>query len=403
MDAVDLIQLLSTGESERVEFKESFSGGTPTSLREAVCAFANNLPGLGAPGVAFIGVRDDGAHSGLQVSDELLRNLADIKTDGNILPPPSISIQSVAAPIGELVALIVTPSDSPPVRYKGRVHIRVGPRRAIATAQEERILNERRRALDAPFDVRRVPNAGIADLDLAFFENGYLAQVVARDVLEANDRTVPEQLAATKMIAAVDDPVATVLGLLVLGKNPQDFLPGTYVQFTKFAGGKPSDPVEDSEDLRGTVADVIRRLDEKLGSHNRVAVDVNSKSTERRTELYPIAALRQVTRNALLHRTYDVTHAPVHVRWFADRIEVLSPGGPFGVVTAENFATPGLVDYRNPNLAEALRALGYVQRFGIGIQIARNLLVEAGHTELKFTVNQNTVLAEIPANPELIR
>ena len=48
----------------------------------------------------------------------------------------------------------------------------------------------------------------------------------------------------------------------------------------------------------------------------------------------------------------------------ADRIEVLSPGGAFGVVTVENFGQPGLTDYRNPNLAEAMKYLGYVQRFG---------------------------------------
>ena len=39
-------------------------------------------------------------------------------------------------------------------------------------------------------------------------------------------------------------------------------------------------------------------------------------------------ALHQITRNAVMHRTYEVTNAPVHVYWFNDRIEVLSPGGP---------------------------------------------------------------------------
>ena len=53
-----------------------------------------------------------------------------------------------------------------------------------------------------------------------------------------------------------------------------------------------------------------------------------------------------------------------------DRIEILSPGGPFGQVTVENFGQPGIVDYRNPNLAEAMRVLGLVQRFGVGIAIA---------------------------------
>ncbi len=58
-----------------------------------------------------------------------------------------------------------------------------------------------------------------------------------------------------------------------------------------------------------------------------------------------------------MHRAYESTNAPVHVYWFDDRIEISNPGGPFGVVTQANFGEPGRVDYRNPNLAEALRVL----------------------------------------------
>ena len=49
-----------------------------------------------------------------------------------------------------------------------------------------------------------------------------------------------------------------------------------------------------------------------------------------------------------MHRTYEATNMPIRVYWFNDRIEVISPGGAFGVVTAANFGQPGLTDYRNP-------------------------------------------------------
>lgn len=49
-----------------------------------------------------------------------------------------------------VAVLTVLPSDSPPVRFKRRIWVRVGPRRAIATSQEESILNERRRYRDRP-------------------------------------------------------------------------------------------------------------------------------------------------------------------------------------------------------------------------------------------------------------
>ena len=393
----ELLRLLDEGEADRVEYKEALAGDAPTKIREAICAFANDLPGYGMPGAIFVGARDDGSLVGLTVTDELLIQLANMKTDGNIVPPPSMAVRKVSRQGDDVAVITVLPSDSPPVRYQGKVHIRTGPRRDLATLQDERILNEKRRSGDAPFDVQRVPTTTLGDLDLGYFEHEYLPQAFAREVLEANARSPEERLAATKMIAAANDPSATVLGLLVLGKNPQDFLPGAYVQFLRIDGTEPHDDIIDSADIRGAVADVLRRLDEKLEAHNRTSVDFVSGSIERRMSLYPLAAIQQITRNAVMHRTYEKTNAPVHVRWFADRIEVISPGGPFGRVTAENFGRAGAVDYRNPNLAEALRTLGFVQRFGVGIPTAQNLLREAGHPEATFHIDQGSVLATIPA------
>ena len=88
----ELEQMLLEVESDLVERKESFAGDTPTKAREAVCGFANDLPGHGRPGVIFLGVRDSGSPSGLVVTDELLLNLAAMKSDGNIVPPPTLTV-----------------------------------------------------------------------------------------------------------------------------------------------------------------------------------------------------------------------------------------------------------------------------------------------------------------------
>ena len=388
-----LVRLLREKESDRVEFKESLSGDSRRRIREAICAFANDLPDRREQGVIIVGVSDDGSATGLQITDELLRQLADMKTDGNILPPPSISVERRMLRGKDVALVTVQPSDSPPVRYNGRVHVRTGPRRGIATAQDERVLNEKRRYRDIPFDVHPIASATLDDLDLLFFEREYLWQAFARDVLDANDRRLEEQLAATKMIASVDDPTPTVLGMLVLGKTPQDYLPGAYVQLLLFDGTELASDIVDSAEILGSVPDVLRRLDEKLNAYNRTTVDFTSAYLERRTSLYPMQAVQQITRNAVMHRTYESTNAPVHVHWLADRIEVTSPGGPFGRVTDENFGKPGEIDYRNPNLADAMKTLGFVQRFGLGIITAQRLMLEAGHPEVEFETSHSSVIA----------
>ena len=53
------------------------------------------------------------------------------------------------------------------------------------------------------------------------------------------------------------------------------------------------------------------------------------------------------------------------------------------------------VDYRNPNLAEALRVLGFVQRFGFGIPTARRELERNGNPPLEFEVASNRVLVRV--------
>jgi ATP-dependent DNA helicase RecG len=297
----ELETMLVDLESDLVERKESFQGEAPTKIREAVCAFSNDLPDHRRAGVVFVGARDNGQPAGLNVTDELLRSLADIKTDGNIVPPPTLSVAKRRLLNADIAVITVAPADSPPVRYRGRSWIRIGPRRGIASAQDERILNEKRRYRDLPFDAQPVPSARLEDLNTRSFEDEYLPSAFASDVLGANDRSLEQRLAATKMVATADDPTPTVLGLLVLGIRPRD----------------------------------------------------------------------------------------------DDRIEIVSPGGPYGAVTPETFGLPGVVDDRNPNLAEALRVLGFVQRFGFGIPTARRELEKNKNPEPVFGVGPNRVVVSV--------
>ena len=399
MDDMELARLIKGREAERVEFKATLKGDAPNRIREAICAFANDLPGSGEPGIVAVGLTDSGEPSELAITDKLLRQLTDMRSDGNIIHPPTLLAEKRRYRDADIAVVIVLPSDSPPVRYKGTIHVRNGPRRGIASAQEEHILNERRLARDRFFDVAPIPGTGPDDLSQGRFNEEYLPNAVSPEILKANDRNFQQRLAATKMIASVDDERATLLGLLVIGKRARDFVPGAYVQFLRIAGLEMADEIIDEAVIDGSMSDAIRVLDDKLRSHNRVSVDFTGGDRERRIAAYPLAALQQLARNAVMHRNYETTNAPVRVTWFDDRIEIQNPGGPFGSVTEDNFGEPGVTDYRNPNLAEAMKVLGYVQRFGLGIPTARRALREEGHPDLEFTVGPTHVLATVRALP----
>jgi ATP-dependent DNA helicase RecG len=397
IDDQELERLLTDIESDRVERKESLADRD--RIREAICAFANDMPDHGEPGVFFVGARDDGSCAGLAITDELLRTLADMRSDGNILPLPSMTVQKRTIAGCEMAVVIVEPSLYPPMQFKGRIWIRVGPRRAIASAQEERRLNERRRANDLPSDLRSITSASLGDLDLDLFERTYLPAAFPAELLEQNERTIEQRLTTLRFLSADDPPSPTVSGLLAIGKSPADHVPGAYVQFLRIDGTELSEPIADQKDCHGPLPELLPMLDDIVSAHIRIATDITSTSTETRRPDYPVAALQQLVRNAIMHRDYATSNAPTRVTWFADRIEIQNPGGPYGQVTAENFGQPGITDYRNPNVAEAMKTLGFVQRFGVGIATARRQLSDNGNPPPEFQVQPNHVLAIVRRRP----
>ena len=178
-------------------------------------------------------MKDDGTLSGLSVTDQLLQTLGGIRSDGNVLPQPHITVENTRLPVARL-GCEVFPSDLPPVRYKGRVYIRVGPRKAIANEQEERVLTERRVAMARSFDARPCYEATLNDIALGQFE-AYRREAIDPKIIADNHRTIEEQLASLRLY----DPergCLTNAGVLLFGKNPRFYLPGAYVQYLKFPG-----------------------------------------------------------------------------------------------------------------------------------------------------------------------
>lgn len=387
LPVAELEQLMVDVESDRVERKEALTDRD--RIRQAICAFANDLAGRAAPGYLFVGVSDEGQPTRLAIDDRLLLTLAEMRSDGNILPLPVLAVDKITLQGVPVAVVEVQPSDTPPVRFKGQVWIRVGPRRAIATIEEERRLTERQVAGVRTFDRRPCLGATLEDLLLEAFQNHYLPHAVDLAVIAENGRSVAEQMASLRFF----DPgrqVPTNAGVLLFGKDPREFLPGAYVQFVHFDGETLADPVQDQRELTGNLLTQLLQLDTllPLQIHTARVLGAGLKHEERAD--YPLAAVREFVLNAIMHRVYEGTNAPVRINWFVDRVEIQNPGGLYGMVTAENFER--MSDYRNPVLAESMKALGYVERFGSGITRAQAALQANGNPEAEFTFEPNYVL-----------
>ena len=382
----ELRRCLRDIEADNVE--RTASHADKDKFGQAICAFANDMPGRGQTGVLFVGVRDNGDCANIEVGERLLQTLAGFRSDGNITPFPVMHVYKRELDGCTMAIVEVTPSDNPPLKYLGRVCIRIGPRRGFATPEEERRLTEKRRWGALRFDQQPVRGTSVGDLDLLRFHEEYLPAVIPADVLAANERDTTHQLRALRFLAP--DGCATAAGLLICGKDPRSWLPGAYVQFVRYPGPDIGDIVQDHKEISGPLAELLRRIDEMIATNIETRSDLTGP-VQRDQPTYPAVALQELARNAVIHRTYEGTAAPVRLTWFADRVEITSPGGPYGTVTLESFGAEGLTDYRNPTLGEAAKAMGFIQRFGSGIPRARAALARNGNPPPEFRVEPTYV------------
>lgn len=367
-------------------------------LGPAICAYSNDFPNHRHSGYILLGVRDNGELAQMVWSDEELQKIGNFKSNGKILPQPSIVVSPVFKfPEGEVVVVEIKPSAYPPVRFDGRCWIRVGPRKDKATLEEERILTERRVSFAKTYDLVPALGATLSDISVDLFKISYLPNAVDRETLAENGRTVEEQLASLRFYDQREQ-CPTNAGILTLGLNPEFFLPGAYIQYVKFSREEMISDVEFETKFSGPLIKELQIIDFFIRGNIVKERPVKGNSFKEETlRNYPYWALRELVMNAIMHRSYE-SNAPIYIYEFANRIEIVNPGGLFGEVTPQNF--PNASDYRNVVLAEAMKILGYVNRFNYGIKRAKEELIRNGNGEPIFDLSLITKFkVSIPINP----
>lgn len=100
---------------------------------------------------------------------------------------------------------------------------------------------------------------------------------------------------------------------------------------------------------------------------------------------YPRIAVREAVANALMHRDYspESRGSQVQVNMYADRLEVLNPGGLYGDVTIDTLGVSGMSSSRNQFLSNILETTPYpeggyvVENRGTGYQEIEEQLARA--------------------------
>ena len=375
----ELLQMLSDTESYNIERTEST--GNMDKFCQAICAFSNDMSGNGKNGYLIIGAKDNGELSGLKVDDKLLLQIASIRTDGNILPQPIMTVEKFSFGDGDVLVAEVQPSEFPPVRYRGRVWVRVGPRKSTATEAEEKILTERRLSNIHTFDAMPCLGTNIDDLNVALIHKEFLPKAVAEDILGEDKRDITDQLASLGLYDLRYN-CPTNGAIVLFGKNPERYVHGAYIQYVRFRGKDRAGDILNEHKFSGNLCRVLPKIDAfvetSILQKRPIPVSVLREET---VSKYPYWATRELLMNAIMHRDYE-GNAPIQFYEYDDHIEIQNPGGLYGKVSPDNF--PNVSDYRNPFIAEAMKVLGYVNRFSRGVYRVQKELEENGNGQASF-------------------
>jgi len=348
----------------------------PGLLAETLVAFANS-----DGGTVLVGAGESGHAAGQVYADEVEGTLRAAALECR--PPVEARWHQAAAEEGLVFAIVVARSPELHSLADGRVLVRAGAENRPLSGDQIRQLAATKSTGD--FEAEPAPGARRED-----FDDGMIAEFVAKwEERRRREWTRPVDDLLIEVGAVSEDGRPTIAGVLLFAANPQAFLPQSGLTFVKFVGTRPRSETGQPgygrrEEIGGPLARIIRRAWEVMGEEMHTGAVVTGLEREELTE-YPVSAVREALVNAIAHRDYRLGGRRIEVRMFADRMEIISPGGLPGFITVDNIIEEHFS--RNPRIVSGLYQWGYIEELGLGVDLMIEEMVRAGHPPPKFKDN----------------
>jgi ATP-dependent DNA helicase RecG len=349
----ELRGLLATGPSDTVAFAPAKVSAR--SLAETLVALANSRGG-----VVILGVTAKGA---IQPEVDVARLRETVAAAGLLADPPLVlpSAQAITTAEGPVVVVQAPPGLPHVYNLQGTYLTRTaGQNRPLTTPELRRLLLERG---DAGFEAQLVEAATLADLEEPRVLR-YLDQVsfsTTEDLTQALLGRGCVGYGAGPTGAATLMP--TVAGLLLFGRDPQQFLRSAELICVRYPGSSMGDEFV-RQDIGGPLADQLRQAEAFVVNNMRRGMRIRGLAREETTE-YPLPVVREALVNAIAHRDYSIRGEGIRLLMFNNRLEVYSPGRLPGHVTVANLKDERYS--RNEALVAVLSDMGFIERLGYGI------------------------------------
>ena len=363
-------EILRSPEGRTLEFKASVPKNS--DLAKTVVAFAND-----AGGEIIIGVDD--RHRAVGVPEEALPQIEEQLSNmiyDRCYPTVLPDISFLSAGGRSLVRVRVYRGSTPPYYLKsegkvGGTYVRVGSNNRLA--DEELIGELERRRRNVSFDGEIAPEKSLAELDFRSFRRLYEEKTG-----EPLDDLALQKLELAKAERGVLYPTNALVLLSDDGLRRSMF-PNAKIECARFKGVSAGEFIDRktydygiAEQVEDAYAFVLRNI--------RQSGSIQGVYTVSRWE-YPVKALREIIRNAVVHRQYSLAGKDIKIAVYDDMIEITSPG-----------LLPPSIDYsdmesrqsdaRNKVIAPVFRKLGIIDQWGNGLKLVAEELKD--YPEIQF-------------------
>ena len=368
--------LIPASESGKVEFKTSFNEDVIITL----VAFSNTKGG-----VVYIGVEDTGEVRGIQLGKESTVqwvNEVKNKTAPSVIP----DIEILTVDNKQLVAMNVTEYPVKPVSTRGRYYKRVGNSNHLLSVSE--VVNMHLQTVNSSWDFYLRPEKTIDDIS---FEK--LQKVINTIARRNPDNHIELPLEFLKKYELTKGDAITNACFLMFCRNKNLY---TTIQMGYFASET------DIKDDYTTSDDILSQVDEVMSfivKHINKEIIVTEKVENIQRWQYPLEAIRELVLNMIIHRDYT-SPADSLIKIFQDHIVLFNPGTLPNNISVEQLLSNDYVSSpRNRQIAQIVKEIGWIEKYGTGIKRVRKLLSENDLPEPEFKLIQDGFFVKIKGKP----
>lgn len=331
-------------EQHNIEYKQSWHD----DYLKGICAFAN-----AQGGTIYIGKDDNGNVVHLAAYKSLMESIPQkVKSQLGILVDVNLCQEN-----GSYYLEITTLPYSVAVSLRGRYYYRSGSTTTELTghALTEFLLKKSGKTWDDIVD----PTATLADIDLESINQFLNDAFKVGRLPDASALSLEELLEKLRLL---DNGQLKRAAIILFGKDPGRFFSNTAVKMGRF--GKDDADLRFQELEEGNLIQLLSRVTTQL-NHKFFTKPVDFEGLQRvEKDEYPVAALREMLLNALVHRNY--MGSMVQIRMYDERFSIWNEGFLPEGLSLEALKRQHPSRPRNPVIADVCFKGGYIDSWGRG-------------------------------------